>query len=169
MSATLENNAPRLRAAIRRTLGRIGPDVLEPTARFAKTRVNAAATGQHMRDAKGEGPRRKGDGGPLRIVTGDYVQRLTGRRSGITSSIETTGDSTTFKRVADFEKVPQAYNEKGAANDNAFGKGIKTVTPARPTQQPALESEMPRIEKYAGNRLRKVLKEELAAGSGGAA
>ena len=66
MPTILEHNLDELQAAleaIRESLG----EVLRPLGRFAGVTTGERSVNAYMREAKGEGPRRLGDGGPLRM------------------------------------------------------------------------------------------------------
>ena len=153
MPARLDHNNGALRKALRTIRASLKEDVLIPVAKYGGTRTAARATSQHMRDAKGEPKRRDPeDGGPLRIVTGDYVTQIKGGKAGqaggVPTVIESTDSKATMSRVADLEQTPQAYNERGSKDG---------TLPARPHLGPALEMEAPRIRKYATRKLKAAL------------
>lgn len=150
---------------------RLLPDLGQQLGSVVFSRWAAGQVG-HMRDAKNDigarsslrtrkiiNPRRPGDNGPLRIVTGDYSKQT---RAGGIRDIKSDGLRLIFKKGYDPKLIPQAYNETGATNENAFGRGIKTTIPARPTLEPGLKDALPGMSRIVQMRFQQAVRRAVA-------
>lgn len=112
---------------------------MRKTLEYANTRIGAAAIGQYMRDAKGEGRRLRADRGPLRILSGTHAKAVRGSSPASVARIETRGSfGATLRKGVDLSLDPGGYNEEGTR-----------YAPARPTIVPAAQAESSRIRKRA--------------------
>ena len=154
-------------------LSREGAPLMRRTSQRVGTAAStlvAAGARAHMRDAKGEPKRRRADDdGDLRVVTGDYHRAVKARRgAGVIDRVDELSPTRyRYVKGVDPDVHPQAFNEEGWTNENAFGKGITTSAPARPTLEPGLEDAAPRIRQRAADIFAEEVRRVAGDGSGG--
>ncbi len=171
MRTTLDHNADELREALEHIRLGLG-EMLRPLGRFAGVRIGERVVNAYMRAARGEGPRRPGDGGPLRMVEGRIARavnlgrdaRFGGRSAGF-QRIRVTKNKMTLRKGINTKLLPQASAHEHGATIRAVNAPflkfktptgwvqVKEVTiPARPFLQPAFEDVLPEIREE-GTRL----------------
>ena len=148
------------RARLTRWASGAMPGLLEDMAKLASVRIGARAVGTYMRNAKGEGRRRAGDAGPLRIATGDYARSVRGGGRGSIERIAMTGLRAKLEKGVRLAEQPKGYNETGVLN--GFGRGIRI--PARPTLRPALNDEADNIRSLAQRRFLSSVRKAVRTG-----
>lgn len=171
-------------AMLREIRGGLANHVLQPTARYARTRLMGAMRGQHMRQAKGESQlRRRDDSGPLRIVSGGYLRSYQQKSPQSVERTELSEDGLKMEwgtshpagrpnekgaRIRVTDKMRRFFwamwyeTGEGGWRGMALSKKTHFEIPARPHLGPALRSESHRITRYAVDRFRTLVQDAAA-------
>jgi len=164
------------------------PDLMRDALEVAAARIAARATQTYMRDAKASGeagvatrlrftksgrirrggrrylhvrPRRPGDAGPLRIVTGDLVRAVRDTRNGGIERISAEGLRWKLEKGVDLGKVPYARVHEYGGSFSIVSQRRTVHIPARPYLRPALRDEAPEIQRITQRRFTAAVKRAI--------
>lgn len=158
---------PQQAAAALDAVERALPDALRDVLGFGAVRIGANAVGR-MRDAKGEGRRRSGDTGPLRIVTGTLARAVNDKPGSINTEgginrISTEGAHVILEKGVDLGVVPYARVHEKGFHGSRVKDGATIKIPARPYLEPALAAEEPAVRRFAEDRLAEMLRDAVGS------
>jgi hypothetical protein len=160
MAMTPEQFAQRFTAAARAL-----PRAIGRTARKVFDLVGQSATGRHMRDKAAAEPkrRRKGDTGPLRIVSGTLLRAVLNQPgAGGVERTRVEGLRAELSKGVSLRSVEYARIHEKGGEIGGFLAGQGVRMPARPYLGPAADDVRPQIEQVARDEAVKAIKEALS-------